>query len=284
MSEANSMTVVCCPRCGSTDAGEGDSSLAPPGDTQMVCSSCGHCAVVDHWELKFEWNCTVPATASLVPFVFVRKRFIDALHALCFERSAYDDFVALQPVRALASRVASAWSEPHRHYHSLQHLSECLRWLDDRRVRAAIERHAEVEIALFLHDLVYDTARADNEAQSADESRALLAAVPAVPPAVIDRVCAMILATKDHSADTSDAAVMLDIDLSILGAAPERFREYQRQVRQEWAWVDPDAYAVGRAAVLRKFAARERLYRSDALHHLLEADAKRNLEAALGGA
>ena len=51
-----------------------------------------------------------------------------------------------------------------------------------------------------------------------------------------------------------------DADLWILGAPPDRFDQYCRQVRDEYAWVPDADYAAGRAAVLMPFAASDRLY------------------------
>jgi predicted metal-dependent HD superfamily phosphohydrolase len=207
-------------------------------------------------------------------------RLIDALRAL---RS---DALAIvrgeEPaVAALAERVVAGWTEPHRSYHTIEHLGECLAWLDDPEVRGAIERPAEVELALWLHDLVYDTRRGDNEHASAEEGRGLLGAVGGIDPAVIERIAAMVESTKDHGARSADGAVMLDIDLSILGADPARFARYESQIREEYGWVEPDAYRAGRRAVLARFAARPRLFLSDALHDRLEARARENLARAL---
>lgn len=63
--------------------------------------------------------------------------------------------------RALVAR----YSEAHRRYHTLQHLRECLGLFDS--VRHLASRAAEVEVALWFHDAIYDVERHDNEAQSA---------------------------------------------------------------------------------------------------------------------
>jgi predicted metal-dependent HD superfamily phosphohydrolase len=285
MTLLSAVTVVFCPRCGSTDAGEGDSEHAPPGYSLMLCGHCGHSETCDHWELKFRWNTTLslPQGAGIPRFVFVRARLVETLRRGCADEAPKDEdaFAALAPVRALCARVGAAWSEPHRRYHTLQHLAECLRWLDDPRLRGAMREPGEVELAIFLHDLLYDTARSDNEQRSADEARAMLSAIDGVASERVDRVCAMILATKDHRARTDDERVMLDVDLSILGADDARFGEYERQIREEFHWVDADAYAMGRRAALAGFAERRPIYHSEALRAALEERAHENLSRAI---
>lgn len=280
-------TVVFCPSCGSTDASASDDELTPPGYTRMLCGHCFHWAFCDEWELKFHWNTSLSLApdAPLPRFVLPFERLEHAVRwgaILSRAESVDGDAFASEPaVRALCDAVREAWSEPHRRYHSLQHLSECLRWLDDPALDGALVRPLEVELALFFHDLVYDTTRSDNEEVSAERAVALLSAVDGADGAAIERVRAMILATKSHVADTDDARLMLDVDLSILGADERRFAEYEQQIREEYHWVPDDAYRAGRRRVLAGFAERARIFQSPIMFDRLEARAKDNLARAL---
>lgn len=286
------MVVVFCPRCGSTDAGEGDSSSVLPTLFQMVCSHCGHTAIVDDYEIRFDWNTRV-AKGPLPRFVAPVERLYEAVSALRDEACSGSDSTGSdnggeigaldQKAWAVGTRAAAAWAEPHRHYHTRQHLAECLRLLDDPAVRAAVTRPNEVEVAIWLHDLVYDTHRSDNEAQSAEQARALLEAVGGIDEQVIARVTALILATKDHVARTSDEAALLDLDLAILAAPPARFAEYEAQIREEYGWVADEAYRSGRSAVLATFALRPRIYVTELLHERLDAQARANLARLTAG-
>ena len=62
-------------------------------------------------------------------------------------------------------RVRRSWRGMGRHYHTLSHLEACLREFDDARGLAM--RPAEVEFALWFHDVIYRSWRRDNELQSA---------------------------------------------------------------------------------------------------------------------
>lgn len=46
------------------------------------------------------------------------------------------------------------YGEPHRSYHTVQHLDECFARLDESGSRA-VHQH-DVELALWFHDAVYD--------------------------------------------------------------------------------------------------------------------------------
>lgn len=62
---------------------------------------------------------------------------------------------------ALFDQLAFAYSEPHRKYHTVQHLLECFALFD--QVRNEPGNTVSVELALWFHDAVYDTHAPDNE-------------------------------------------------------------------------------------------------------------------------
>ena len=72
-------------------------------------------------------------------------------------------------------------------------------------------------------------------------------------------------------------AMFLDMDLSILGAAPEVFDAYEAGVRHEYREVPDEAFRAGRAAILEGLLAREALYFSDWGRERFEAAAHQNL-------
>ncbi|HEX7890433.1 MAG TPA: N-methyl-D-aspartate receptor NMDAR2C subunit [Ramlibacter sp.] len=173
------------------------------------------------------------------------------------------------------NQLVAACSERHRHYHTLQHLRECLAHFE---AAAPLARHpAEVELALWFHDAVYDPRRHDNEELSAGWAQRTVVGA-GCDAAIAGRVHALVMATKGHSAsDDPDTALLLDVDLAILGAAGARFQEYERQVRAEYAHVPDAEFHRGRAAVLAGFEARPRIYLTAPFHDALEARARANL-------
>ena len=183
----------------------------------------------------------------------------------------------------LFNQLVAAYSERHRHYHTLQHLRECLAQFAAAAMLA--QRPAEVEAALWFHDAVYDPQRDDNEAKSADWARASVLAA-GCEAEVAQRVAALVLATKGHRAegDDADTALLLDIDLAILGTSYGRFDEYGRQIRAEYAHVDEAAFRAGRRRVLESFLQRPRIYLTEAFHDALEPRARENLQRALADA
>lgn len=195
---------------------------------------------------------------------------------------AWQDLGLAPPATDTLPQLLAAHSGPDRHYHGLQHIAECLQWLE--QLRPLVARPAELALALCFHDAVYDPRAKDNELRSAEWAQAVLQAAGATADAV-QRVHALIMATCHFQPAQAqlpeDGAWMLDIDLSILGASPARFAQYQAQIQAEYAWVPAADYALRRQAVLRSFLQRPAIYQTATMQAWLEAQARHNLLQSL---
>jgi predicted metal-dependent HD superfamily phosphohydrolase len=183
------------------------------------------------------------------------------------------------PEEARAERLVARYEEPQRSYHTLQHLGECLTWLDATR---SLAHDADVvELAIWYHDAVYEPRRNDNEQASADLARDhLLKGGAGTDAAAV--VTSLILWTA-HAAvpPEGDPALLVDIDLAILGAQPTRYAEYERQIREEYSWVPLFLFRRRRAALLERFLQREHIYATSRLRDQLEPQARVNLAGAI---
>jgi len=178
----------------------------------------------------------------------------------------------------LFAELAAAYAQPSRHYHTRRHIGACLREL--QRWQGLAHRPNEIAVALWFHDAIYDTHRTDNEARSADWARRYLDAARA-PADAIERIATMIRATASHIADDGDAALLLDIDLAILGASPRVFAGYDRGIRAEYAWVPELEYQHARRRVLSSFLERATIYQTAPLRERYETRARANLTRLL---
>ncbi|NNP69746.1 metal-dependent hydrolase [Acinetobacter sp. Ac_5812] len=173
------------------------------------------------------------------------------------------------------NKLIAAYSEKQRAYHTLQHLYECLALLESIRVNLN-DAHAVI-LALWFHDAVYDPQAKDNELKSAELFEQYLA--QDLPNDVVQKIRWWIVATQKHaSTDELDLQFLLDIDLAILAASSERFAEYEQQIQQEYAWVDPDVYSIKRKQVLAHFYQIEPLYQTEYFQQDFEQRAKNNLK------
>src|SRR5215213_4768714 len=114
-------------------------------------------------------------------------------------------------------RLVAAHIEPHRFYHTLEHLNEMFK-VAGKLADAAADPSA-VQLAIWFHDAVYDPRGTDNEERSAALAADLLGPL-GVPVETLSHIAAMIRATAHTATGAVDAdtAVLLDADLAILSA------------------------------------------------------------------
>ena len=176
---------------------------------------------------------------------------------------------------ALFAQLCGCYTQCHRHYHTLRHLRECLR--NAAALAQYADRPAEVAIALWFHDAIYDVTAHDSEARSADWARDSAIAA-GLDEAVAARLHRLILATRHTGVPgDADAQVLLDADLWILGAPSRRFAQYEQQVRREYRHVPDAAYRHGRRQVLVSFQDRAHIFNTPLLRAHCEAVARENL-------
>lgn len=177
--------------------------------------------------------------------------------------------------------LVHAYAEPHRHYHTLDHIAGLLRLLEKH---GGVSDEEAVTLAILFHDAVYDPARQDNEAASANLAVKQLSAL-GFRGQFLAKVESYILATQ-HGAPFSatgdaDLNMLLDLDLSVLAAAPDSYRAYALAIRREYSAVPDTLYRPGRRAVLEGFLARPQIYRTGRLRALWEAAARANLSGEI---
>jgi predicted metal-dependent HD superfamily phosphohydrolase len=177
----------------------------------------------------------------------------------------------------MKQELRDTYAEPHRHYHDIHHIEACLRELAAVEGLAADEREI-LEYAIWWHDAVYDPKRSDNEERSAVLAERDLAQL-GVDPAMRETVGRLIRATRDHKVAPDDrlGALLVSIDLSILGRPVAEYDAYAAAIRAEYAHVPDAAYRAGRAAVLRRFLAAPAIYPDPEFRRCYETQARANM-------
>jgi predicted metal-dependent HD superfamily phosphohydrolase len=181
--------------------------------------------------------------------------------------------------------LEAAYAEPHRRYHTRRHIEQCLALLD--KVPDLMDSERQVlSWAIWWHDAVYDPRASDNEALSAEMAKRDLRDLGAGLH-VRDEVARLIRLTAGHEVEEEDrlGALMVSIDLAILGAPAAEYDAFVQAVRAEYAHVPDDAWRKGRAAVMGKFLAAPAIFPAPDFRDSFEVPARANVAreiAALG--
>jgi predicted metal-dependent HD superfamily phosphohydrolase len=181
---------------------------------------------------------------------------------------------------AIGADLLRRYGEPHRRYHTTEHLAAVLDGVDE--LAAEADDADVVRLAAWFHDAVYDPARSDNEERSAVLAERMLADTD-LPAAAIAEVARLVRLTTTHDPREGDrnGAVLCDADLAILAADPERYAAYAAAVREEYAAVPDAAFREGRADVLRSLLDLSALFRTPRGRERWEEAARHNLRTEL---
>jgi predicted metal-dependent HD superfamily phosphohydrolase len=176
--------------------------------------------------------------------------------------------------------LAAAYADPSRGYHDTRHLTEVLDRLDELASNGAAYDVTPVLLAAWFHDSVYDGER-DAEERSAAWAEDALATVAPAP--LVSEVARLVRLTETHAPDDGDAngCALSDADLGILAAPRDRYDDYVAAVRREYAHLDDDVFAAGRASVLQALADKPHLFHTPYARERWEAAARANLEREL---
>ena len=179
------------------------------------------------------------------------------------------------------------YTAQNRYYHNLTHITSTIKTLEETTHKTgSLSSHSLLacELALWFHDVVYDPKRSDNELLSAHELMVFVDTCDFDDMMFDTCVSAYhaIMATKhDGSARGVIGKYVVDADLSILGADETVFDQYERCVREEYAWAPDEAWVPGRTKMLEGFRKRERIYHTPEFIARFEEPARANLARSL---
>lgn len=181
--------------------------------------------------------------------------------------------------RKVYNDLVERYSEPHRSYHILDHIKQCL--MEFGQIFHLARDSNAVEWAIWYHDAIYDPKAKDNEERSADLSAKVIR-MALLPEDFEESVFNLIIASKHFdNPKEPDAKLFVDIDLSILGQDWEKFAEYERQIKKEYDWMSEDAFIKGRSEILKRFLSRSSIYSTPFFMEKYEIKARENLRKSL---
>lgn len=182
---------------------------------------------------------------------------------------------------SLLNEIKTRYGDEARHYHNLVHLDSLTYEL--LNVKNFLNDWQTMVFSIAYHDIIYDPTRNDNEEQSAELGMQRLTQL-GLPDHQQLKCRGQILATKNHViSEDNDTNYFTDADLSILGYPNHVYRNYTRQIRNEYEAYPEHIYAAGRAKVLQHFLAMPEIYKTEYFFNKYEVAARRNIADELNG-
>ncbi|CAM6085702.1 unnamed protein product [Calypogeia fissa] len=148
------------------------------------------------------------------------------------------------------------YTEPERHYHTVEHV------------------HARLECLSQSRHLVRDeTAMKPSPARSVSRTQSLL-----VSPATLSGPSRILCAGRRSGLRLVS---LPRFDLEVLSRSGAAYAKYAAQIQQEYSHMKLADYCAGRVKVLRSFLGRDRLYFSNVFNESHEEKARANLEQGI---
>lgn len=164
-----------------------------------------------------------------------------------------------------------------RHYHNLSHIKNMLNQADN--IKDSISSYNDFLFAIWYHDIIYKPTKKDNEEKSAILARKRLKTLK-IKETSLKNIENLILSTQKHEIllqNNNDNALLLDIDLSILGSDWKTYQNYTKNIRKEYSIYPNFMYKKGRKKVLEHFLKRKALYFTENYRTNFEEQARKNL-------
>ncbi|ACV25618.1 HD domain-containing protein [Kangiella koreensis] len=176
-------------------------------------------------------------------------------------------------------KLHKAYSEKHRFYHTTKHIDAMLNHLD--RTVELSEHPNELELAIWFHDAIYKPFSSTNELDSAKWAKEFLIDNQYSRDGA-ERVYNLIMATQHNvEVNSDDKQLIVDIDLTILGASPTVYDQFEENIRKEYRLVPSIIYRKKRKDLLKSFLSKPSIYNLDYFQEKYESAARANLEKAI---
>ena len=180
--------------------------------------------------------------------------------------------------------VQGAYSEPWRHYHNSNHITHCLKELEE--VKKLLRFPLAAELAIWYHDIIYIPGSKLNEKMSAQVA-AYNVQLMSVPEPVMTGLhlgtglgLVNLIEGKPLPEQRGDWKYFRDIDYGIFAKSPDEYDEYVRNIYLEYLPVySKNEIKQGRKLFLEKLL--RKIFLTEYYRDLHGREAKENIKREL---
>jgi predicted metal-dependent HD superfamily phosphohydrolase len=127
--------------------------------------------------------------------------------------------------------LLSMWNEPHRSYHSQNHLIDLVEQVNESKSFLNSQKEYEkLIICSLFHDCIYDPMRNDNEEKSAE----FFMNCCQEKNQDINHIYQMIIDTKEHKSDDTLSKMFNHFDMNIVERDFDQLLEWESGIKSEY--------------------------------------------------
>jgi predicted metal-dependent HD superfamily phosphohydrolase len=142
--------------------------------------------------------------------------------------------------------LLSMWNEPHRHYHTQNHLLDLIDQINE--AKSYLDSHKNYEkliLCALFHDCVYDPSKSNNE----EESAKFFLSCCQEKNEDTKHIYQMILDTKEHKSEEKLSKIFNHFDMSIVESDFDKLLEWEIGINEEYKVYGAE-YKIGRLQFL----------------------------------
>ncbi|XP_033215175.1 uncharacterized protein LOC117171724 [Belonocnema kinseyi] len=184
-------------------------------------------------------------------------------------------------------KLQEVYSEEKRTYHNLESLCEKLDHFHE--IKESVKNPQALLLAVFFQNFEYDPKALDGENKNLEHFIAFAddVGIPAEGE-LREETCCLLRAAATHSTEAhkiggafggEDAHYLLDLDMAVLGAAPEKYADYRERIRGEYSFLSEPMYTALRLKVLQNFVQIPNIFATKEFREKFEEQARQNIQA-----
>ncbi|XP_015608136.1 uncharacterized protein LOC107273958 [Cephus cinctus] len=183
-------------------------------------------------------------------------------------------------------RLKEMYSEEKRTYHNLDSLCEKLSHYYE--IKDNLKNPKALLLALFFQNFEYDPKALDGEDKNLEHFNTFAEEAGISNDSELhSETCALLKAAATHSTEAhkvggafggEDAHYLLDLDMAVLGAEPERYAEYRERIRGEYSFLSEPMYTALRLKVLQNFVQIPNIFATKEFRDKFEEQARQNIQ------
>lgn len=206
----------------------------------------GHVGIDPEWEYQ--------VLRSVHPFVVtkLKEKYLKRRAKYHFER-LISMISSTDVSNEIFEDIYSRYTNDNRHHHDIEHIVSMLDELE-----LINENDLALLMSIWLHDIVYDPKRRDNEELSAEYS-VYVSKRLGLSSEMTNQIFGYIISTK-HEGEPEEYfnKLLLDLDMSIFGKSQKLFEKYEGGIRKEFCFVPIAEYINCRISLLNSFLIEEK--------------------------
>lgn len=182
--------------------------------------------------------------------------------------------VNVKLAKQVFDEITAFYNDKKRYYHTLDHVASLFNQIETTNLPLE-DKAILINVALF-HDVIYKAGSKQNELRSSVFANVKLNQLN-LDSRFIHSVCKIIEDTASHQSENHLNRLFIDMDLLVLAAHRDEYKDYCEMIKLEHKSIPPLLYNWGRKKFLKNMLAKPRIFLTEDYRIKHEVQARSNM-------